>query len=107
MTKTIVIPHNKAFVDYLIKHGYVEPDVEVEEDLRDASIRGKDVIGNFQIGNMSVRRARKARSITEFNLKITPDMIGRELTLSDIEKVVKPPKTYAVTALPALRKLKK
>jgi hypothetical protein len=94
MTDTIVVTRHPALVQLLIERGLIRPGTPAIEHATPEDVRGRHVIGVLPLSLAAI-----AATVTEIELRLTPDQRGRELTLDELRPIAGPARTYVVHAL--------
>jgi hypothetical protein len=90
MSNTIIVTRHKALVEVLKSDFSIEGTVIDHAD--EASVKGKDVVGILPI-----YLAAYANTITVLEFDIPVEKRGQELSVEEVRKYMKQPKTYKVT----------
>lgn len=93
-SEVIVITRHAALVEYCVEIGLISPDTPV---ISHATI--SDVAGKRVIGVLPLSLARHALTVTEIPLDLTPEDRGKELSLTRVREIARPPACYEVRAV--------
>jgi hypothetical protein len=94
MTDTIVVTRHPALLDLLVERGLVRPGTPAIAHATPEDVRGRHVIGVLPLSLAAI-----AATVTEIELRLSPEHRGRELGIEELRQVAGPARTYIVRAL--------
>lgn len=90
----IIVTRHAGLVDYLKQEGLVDDNVKVVSHAGPQAVAGKHVLGVLP-HSLSCLTA----SFTEVQLRLPPDLRGKELTVNDVRQFAGKPVTYKVQVI--------
>lgn len=92
MGNKLIVTRHPALVELLRERGIVDRDVQVIAHATADEIQGKHVFGVLPLS-----LAAEAARVTEIELRLTPELRGKELDLQTLREIAGPARTYVVT----------
>lgn len=96
MSNVVIVTQHPAYVDYLIEQGIIDKN-NIPEVVQQAE--SHHVLNKHVIGILPHRLSCLTLTYTELNLVVPPELVGQELTVSQLRKHTHGMDTYGVNRI--------